>query len=63
MTKRERILQELYNTDLDAYVAKLTEDWSEYDWSMFNKAIREPLYDEWNDVMEPSYYDRYIKNA
>lgn len=65
MTKKEkqRKLDELYHTDLDAYHALLVEDWTEYDWKVFNKIMTEPMYDEWNDVWMPSYYDQYIKNT
>lgn len=63
MSKRDRKLEELYNTDIDAYVKELTKDWTQYDWDMLNKTIRQPIYDEWNDVELPSYYDQYIKNA
>lgn len=61
--ERNRKLEELYNTDPEGYVRMLTADWSQYDWDVFNKAIREPIWDEINNVELPSYYDKYIKNA
>jgi hypothetical protein len=63
MTKRDRILEQLYNTDSEAYVAMLTEDWTQYDWDMFNKTMNEPIWDEENNVWLDSYYHTYIKKA
>ena len=62
MTKKEkdRLLEMYYNTDqLDKYVALLTEDMTEYDWSMFHQAMNTPNYNEFTGEIDPSYNEQY----